>query len=92
MSDPPGNFPLGVDVGALSAWIASLKGHPRSRSRIVVYWVVAYGKATTPTAQHKPHVVKFPYQILNISYSRFDRNPAAHKPQLWPPRTAECNQ
>ena len=26
-----GNFPLGVDVGALSAWIASLKGYPRGR-------------------------------------------------------------
>ena len=26
-----GNFPLGVDVGALSARIASLKGHPRGR-------------------------------------------------------------
>ena len=31
MSDPPGNFPLRVDVGALSARIASLKGHPRGR-------------------------------------------------------------
>ena len=30
-SHAPGNFPLGVDVGALSAWLASLKGHPRGR-------------------------------------------------------------
>ena len=30
-SDTTGNFPLGVDVGALSARIASLKGHPRGR-------------------------------------------------------------
>ena len=28
-SDTTGNFPLGVDVGALSARLASLKGHPR---------------------------------------------------------------
>ena len=30
-SNPTVNFPLGVDVGALSARIASLKGEPRGR-------------------------------------------------------------
>jgi hypothetical protein len=29
--ESPGNFPLGVDVGALPVRIASLKGHPRGR-------------------------------------------------------------
>ena len=36
----PGNFPLEVDVGALSARIASLKGHPRGRIRVVGVVVV----------------------------------------------------
>ena len=57
----PGNFPLGVDVGALSAWIASLKGHlPRTPSVEASWEAGAYGKATTPTAQRKPRARKFP--------------------------------
>ena len=57
----PGNFPLGVDVGALPAWVASLKGHlPRTPSVWASLEAGAYGKATTPTAQRKPHARKFP--------------------------------
>ena len=41
--------------------------------------------STTPPAQHKPHAKKFPYQIVNKSCGRFDRNPAIflHKPGRW---------
>ena len=47
---------MGVDVGALSVRIASLKGYPRTAAiRIGVHWAGAYGKATMPTSQHNLH-------------------------------------